>query len=223
MTTRLQIYNGALLLLADRDLATLDEDREARRLLDHVWDDGGARYCLEQAQWHFAMRASRLDFNASIDPDWGFSRAFDKPADWVATSGVWQDEFMNTPLTQYADEVGFWFCDLDQIYVRYVSDHADFGANLADWPASFADYVKAYFASRIVHRMPGADSKREFLLGPPGRENKGWLNRTLLIAKNKAAMTQPATFPSRGTWAAARHRGRTSRYRDGGSTTQLIG
>ena len=42
------------------------------------------------------------------------------------------------------------------------------------------------------------------------------------IAKNKAAMVLPATFPSRGTWSAARHRGQGYR-RDGGSTTRLIG
>jgi hypothetical protein len=42
----------------------------------------------------------------------------------VLTSGVFQDEFMRTPLTDYADEAGYWFSDYDTIYVRYVSDDA---------------------------------------------------------------------------------------------------
>jgi hypothetical protein len=50
--------------------------------------------------------------------------AFAKPTDWVDTSAVCQDEYFRVPLLQYADEVGYWFADLDEIYVKYVSDGA---------------------------------------------------------------------------------------------------
>lgn len=222
MTTRLRIYNGALLLCGERALNTLDENVEPRHLLDLVWNDEGARYCLEQAQWHFAMRASRMDYNPSIDPDWGYARGFDKPDDWVATSGVFQDERLTTPLLAYADEINYWFADSDLLYVKYVSDDASYGLDLGKWPSSFADYVKAYFASRIIHKLPGGADRREFLLGPPGREDRGHVQRCLMIAKNKSAMAGPATFPQRGTWVSARRRGATG-GRDGGSTTTLIG
>ncbi len=225
-TDRLKIYNGALLLVGELRLnpsTGLTENREARYLLDEVWNDGGVRYCIEQAQWHFAMRASRLDYNPSVDPDWGYQRAFDKPTDWVATSGVFEDEYMRNPLLDYADEVSYWFCDRDEIYVRYVSDDAAYGMDFAKWPATFTDYVKAYFAGRIVHKIPNAAAKIEFLLGPVGREDKGWVNRCLLVAKNKSAMAQPATFPSRGTWARARHAGMNRGSRDGGNINSLIG
>jgi len=217
-TDRLKLYNGALLICGDLALASLSENREPRFLLDLVWNDGGVRYCLEQAQWHFAMRSSRLDFNPSITPDWGFQRVFDKPTDWVATSGVFEDERMCSPLLLYADEVGFWFCDRDQIFVRYVSDDASFGGDLARWPASFTDYVKAYFAHRIIRKLPGGADKIDDIDHP----KTGVLARNLLIAKNKAAMAQPATFPARGTWAQARHRGRGG-WQDGGNQNQLIG
>lgn len=222
MTDRLRIYNGALLLCGERALRTLSEEVEPRHLLDLVWNDEGTRYCLEQGLWHFAMRFSQFDYNPSIEPDFGYSRAFDKPDDWVSTAGVWEDDRMQAPLLQYADEISYWFSDRDVIYGRYVSDHKDFGLDLGKWPSTFADYVKAYFAGRIVHRLPGSAEKREFLLGPPGREDKGHVNRCLVIAKNKSAMAQPATIPARGTWSAARHRG-TARGIDGGSTTRLIG
>lgn len=221
-TDRLKIYNGALLLCGEMQLRTLAEEREPRRLLDLVWNDGGVRFCLEQAQWHFAMRASRLDYNPSVDPDWGYQKAFDKPTDWVATSGVFQDEYMRSPLTSYADEVSYWFADVDEIYVKYVSDDVTYGMDFAKWPATFTEYVKAYFAGKIVHKLPGAAARIEFLLGPAGREDRGHVNRSLLIAKNKAAMSQPATFPSRGTWAQARHAG-SGRRGDGGNTNRLIG
>ncbi len=224
-TTRLKIYNGSLLLLGELGLnltTGLSEDRESRRLLDSVWSDGGANYCLEQAQWYFAMRSTRLDFNPAIEPAWGFKRAFDKPSDWVLTSGVFEDEYLTTPLLGYTDEAGFWYSDRDEIYVKYVSDDANFGLDLARWPAVFSDYVKAYFASRVVHKIPSAASRVEFLLGPAGRENKGHVNHTLLIARNKAAMAQPTTFPFRGFWSRARHAG-SNTGRDGGNPSSLIG
>lgn len=196
-TTRLTLYNGALLLCAERPLANLSENQDSRHMLDLVWNDGGVRYCLEQAQWHFAMRSSRLDYNPSVAPDWGYRKAFDKPTDWVATSGVFQDEYQTTPLTRYADEVSYWFCDLAEIFVKYVSDDAAFGFELSRWPASFTDYVKAYFASRIIRKLPGGADRVDDITNP----KSGVLARTLMIAKNKAAMTQPATFPTRGTWA----------------------
>ena len=218
-TDRLKIYNGALLLCSERALASLSEDRQPRYLLDLVWNDNGVRFCLEQAQWHFAMRASRLGYNPSISPDWGFSRAFDKPTDWISTSGIWQDEFLTTPLLQYADEVGFWFSDLDTIYVKYVSDDVTFGADYSKWPASFTDYVKAYFAGRIVYGLSGAAEKVGLIKHP----QTGIEARALTNAKNRAAMTQAATFPTRGTWARARHAGQRSGWHDGGSQTRLIG
>lgn len=217
--TRLKIYNGALLLCGDRALASLSEAREPRYLLDNVWNDNGVRYCLEQAQWYFAMRSSRLDYNVAIAPDWGYQKAFDKPTDWVATSGVFQDDYMKTPLLEYADEVGYWFADLEQIFVKYVSDDADYGNDLTKWPQSFTNYVEAYFASKIIHKLPGGAEKVDKICHP----KTGELAKALLIAKNRAAMTQPATFPQRGTWVAARRAGANRGWRDGGNTNQLIG
>lgn len=222
-TNRLKIYNGACLLLGELRLSSLTEDREVRYLLDEVYNDEGIRYCLEQAQWYFAMRATRLDFNPSVEPAWGYKRAFTKPDDWVATSGIWEDEYLTFPLIGYADEAGFWYADREEIYVKYVSDDVNFGLDFARWPSAFTDYVKAYFAGRVVHKIPGSQTKIEYLLGPPGRENRGHVNHTLLIARNKAAMTQPVTFPQRGTWALARYRGLDRSFRDRGNIHTLIG
>lgn len=217
-TDRLKIYNGALLVAGEARLAALTDNIEARYLLDEVWNDGGVRYCLEQAQWHFAMRSAQFDFEASITPAFGFVHAFTKPDDWVLTSGVFSEERMQTTLTQYADEAGFWYGDNDSIWVRYVSDDSAYGTNYAGWPVSFVDYVKTYFAGRICMKLTGGAKLAELIHAP----RKGKLAMALMVAKNKSAMTGPVTFPTRGTWAAARHSGALSR-RDGGNTSQLIG
>lgn len=218
-TTRLKLYNDALILCRDTQLASLTETGKRRSLLDQVWDSNGVRACLEAGQWQFAMRTQQLDYDPDIEPPFGYRRAFNKPTDWVATSAVCTDEFFKQPLLNYADELDQWFADLETIYVKFVSDDPDYGTNLAIWPQSFADYVAAFFASKIV--MPLTSDKQiwQAILDP----RKGLLAQALSKAKNKAAMTQPTQFPPPGAWVSSR-RGRGSRTRnDGGNSGSLIG
>lgn len=220
-TDRLKIYNGALLICGERAIAALTDNNAPRRALDEVWNDGGVRYCIEQAQWKFAMCASKFTYDTSITPTWGYRRAFAKPSDWVLTSAVCTDEYFRSPLTQYSDEVGFWFADQDDLYIRYVSDAATYGSNLAAWPASFTEYVKTYFASRIVATLTADEGRRKAILEP----RTGLLSRNLLLAKSRDAMTDPPKFPVVGGWVRSRHAGGRGggRYGDGGSSGSLIG
>lgn len=217
MTDRLKLYNGALQLVGARDLSSLTEEQETRRQLDLAWNDGAVRFCLEQAQWKFAMRGARIDYNPSIEPTWGLRRAFTKPDDWVITSALCSDEFFQTPLLQYVDEAGFWYADVDEIYVRYVSDDSSYGGDLSRWPFSFADYVKAYLAAKVVAKLTGDKEIRDRILHP----RDGILTRALGVAKNKDAMAGPTLFPAPGSWVSSRF-GRTTR-RDIGNRGRLIG
>ena len=220
---RLALYNAALLLAGERFLATLAEDREPRRLLDAVWNTNGVNYCLEQAQWWFAMRTVMIDEDPAITPTFGYRKAFTKPTDYISTSAVCSDEYFQVPLTRYAFEPGEWYADITPIYVKYVSNDAAYGGDIANWPATFCDYVAAYFASRIISKLAGDKSSQlAALFGPPGNPRSGILHMTLHAAKNKAAMTQPTQFPAQGNWSRARQ-GRRGGSRDGGNHGNLIG
>ena len=220
-TSRLKIYNGALLLVGQRSIDSLTVTEESRRLLDEVYNDNGIRYCLEQGQWMFAMRASQFTYNTSITPAFGYRRGFTKPTDWVLTSGLCSDEYFRTPLLGYSDEAGYWFADIDDIYVRYVSDDASYGGDLSRWPDSFTEYVKTYFASRICHKMPGGREVIERFQGPPGFPQRGLLHQALLNAKNRCAMASPTSFAATGSWVSAR-RGYGSN-RDRGNPSSFTG
>ena len=223
MATRLQIYNDALILCGERALADLSENREPRRLLDEVWSGTGLGYCLEQKQWHFAIRTQQVDPDPSINPTFGYRLAFPKPDDWIATSAVCSDEYFRTPLTAYADEVGIWYADIEPIFVKFVSNDAQYGMNLGKWPSTFADYVAAYFAGRIITKLAGSKADQvAFLHGAQGQIETGHIHKTLMIAANKAAMTQPTQFVAQGSWTRARMGGRNYR-RDRGNTGSLIG
>lgn len=213
MADQLSIYNDALLLCGERALASLTEEREPRRLLDQVWAGDAVKTCLEEGQWNFAMRTVQIDYDSGIEPDFGYNRAFDKPTDWVLTSAVCEDEFFRSPLLRYVDEAGYWYSDLDTIYVRYVSDDVAYGLNLNAWPGSFAEYVAEFFASKIILKLTSSEDKEA--------ASEKRLKKKLLHAKSRAAMAAPTSFPARGSWGLARNRG--PNRRDGGGTSNLIG
>ena len=214
MTTQLSLYNDALLICGERFLASLSEQREPRRLLDQVWASNGVKRCLEEAQWYFAMRTIQIDYDPTIQPSFGYNRAFQKPSDWVRTSGVCADEFFRTPLTRYVDEALYWYSDLDTIYVRYVSSDAGYGLNINMWPQSFADFVAAHFASKIILKLSNSEEEEARL--------NDYRKNQLAVAKNIAAMAEPTQFAAQGYWS--RSRNRFPNRRDGGNSNgPLIG
>ena len=213
MTTKLELYNGALRICGERP-TTLTESREPRRLLDSVWDNQGVDACLENGQWKFAMRSVKLDFDTDFTKDFGYNRQFTKPSDWVLTSSVCSDEYFSQPLTQYSDEAGQWYAEIDTIYVRYVSNDSAYGTDYARWPGTFVDYVSAAFAHKIIFKLTKEQSKRD--------EVKKTMEQYLSLAKNKDAFNGPPLFPPAGSFVRSRSR-LNSDQQDRGNRGSLLG
>jgi len=213
-TTRLSLYNGALLECGERDLASLSENREPRRLLDRVWDNGAVDFCLSAGQWRFAKRTLQLAPETSIQPDFGYRNAYAIPDDHIRTTAVCSDEYFNVPLTQYTVEQGFWFADISPLYVSYVSNDTSFGGDLSLWPQEFVQYVEAYLASKIVEKLSQNTAKWEKLYA--------LVKRRKLDAESSDAMESPTSFPPTGSWVLSRV-GRSAGRRDRGNRGSLIG
>lgn len=213
MTTRLQRYNEALLLLGERNLASLTENREPRRLLDQVWDTGAVDFCLEQAFWKFATRSVRIDSTPSIEPEFGYQYVFIKPDDFIRTSSVCSDEYFSIPIDRYSDEAGYWFADIDVLYVKYVSNDTQYGADTALWPGSFSKYFSAYLASEICVRLTQSSTKKA--------EIDKLMEQLLTKAKSKDAMAGPTVQLPAGSWTRAR--GGSGDREGRGNSRSLIG
>ncbi len=196
MATKLGLYNAALTEIGDRQLASLAENREPRRVLDAVYDDV-VDDCLEAGQWNFAIRTVRLDADPDVTPGFGFTKVFDKPDDWVRTVGLSTDPYLSTALARYADEAGIWAADEDPIYVRYVSDDAAWGGDLTRWPRSFTRFAELSLALRVVERLTQNASKSEVLARAVRTARRNALNKD---AMNDATPRRPPT----GGWARAR-------------------
>lgn len=214
MASKLSIYNGALLILGERKLASLAENRAPRRRLDTVWNgDTGVEYCLQQGLWNFAMNTVGLTYSPSVSPAFGYIYAFDKPTDWVRTARVSDDpQFINCRL-DFEDQAAYWFGNNDTLYVKYVSKDVLYGLDLSLWTPAFTSYVEHHFAAKIAKVTTGSDTERE--------RCEVLAEKRLRAAKNIDAMDESVKFLPPGSWALAR-RGPRSRS-DGGSNTRLLG
>lgn len=214
MTTKLSVYNGALRLCKERRLASLSEQREPRRLLDDAYGDitttGVVRFCLQSGQWTFATRAQMLDYTPSVEPDFGYRRAFNKPIDYVRTTAICEDEFFKQPLLEYADEREYWYSDLDTIYIKYVSDDPSYGGDLSLWPESFVHLVEASLAMEICGSLTGADSEFVARMYKKAKSD----------AMSQDAMAKPTVMLPPGNWVTSRRLGWN---RDRGSRHSLLG
>lgn len=195
MTDQLTIYNSALRLLGERKI-TLVEQREPRYLLDDVWDNNGLKRCLEMGSWNFAIKEVALEYDSSIEPEFGFTRAFEKPSDWVRTAGVYGSGEMKIPLIYYKDCGGFWSSDLDTLYLRYVSDDESYGMDLSLWPESFTALVEHFFAKEICFSLTKNANMRE--------ELRKEFKKRLIEAKSKDAHGEAPAFRPPSSWITSR-------------------
>lgn len=210
---QLSVYNQALYLLGERSLASLTENREPRRILDVVWR-GAVKFCLEQGQWKFALRTSKLTYSADVTQRFGHTRAFERPSDCVRLAKICSDEFLQTPLLHYDTEAGWWYASIDDIYISYVSDSPNYGFDYSLWPETFSSYVALYVASQAGLRICQSERTMEKIAKD--------MKQTKIDALSKDAMQGPTQFLPQGNWVSSRRGGRRT-HRDRGNRGQLIG
>jgi hypothetical protein len=209
--TQLSIYNGALRVLGQAKLSSLTEDREARYVLDEIWDDDGVEACLEQGYWNFAMAAVQISENTDEAAQFGYTYVFDKPSDWVRTAAFCSDEYFSVPILNYLDETDYFFCDVNPVYLKYISNSASYGLNYAGWPESFRKFVHHYFANEAAATIiKNAKTQEQIELK---------YRKALSDAKNTDAMNEATRFPVQGTLTRARRGGSRGDRGNRGSLT----
>lgn len=197
MATVLSIYNDALGWIGERALATTSESNESCRALNDQWARTVA-YCIEQGNWKWAMRSVQMSPDSSVTPAFGLANAFEKPDDWVRTYTICTDEMFAFPDLRVKDENGFWWSDSDPLYVRYISNGADFGMNMAVWPETFNAFVACYLAFKISNRV--TQSKADAV------DLQKQARLLMTDARSKNAMSDPPGFAPQSTWISARTR-----------------
>lgn len=199
---QLEIYNNALGHLGSGALASLSEARKSRRVMDRVWGTGDAvaKYALGRGEWNWALRTIEADYVPSIEPGFGFRRAFTKPDDFARLAGLSGDGYMTIPLTdaQYKDEASYWFADLDVIFVRYVSTDDGYGMDSSKWSPSFKKFIEFHMAWEGCEEITNSTAKRDRL--------KADRDAMLKEAKSADAMNEGSKQLPHGSWSRSRGR-----------------
>lgn len=205
------IYNDALLILGLDSITTNDDDSDRRSMLDDAFNAKVVESVLEDTTWTFGLTSTKSQYDPSIEPEFGYTRVHAYPTDMHVLDGVYSDEYMRSPVKNYVDEGDYFFCDVDDIYVQYVS--TDFLVNPSNWPTHFKRLIAARLAKDVVFRAykdAGAGDKRIAV----DRAEKEYSDRRR-EAMNVDALSAPPRRIASGNWTAARFRG-VDRNRPGG-------
>ena len=209
MASKLGLFKGAISHLKEPivGLAVSDDSIAVNNLNEHY--DGVLSFMLEQGLWNFATRTVAIDSDPSAEPEFGYAYAIPKPDDYAGRIvSISADARFSLPLNDYQEEgglSGYIFCDVDPLYLRYVSNGVGYGLNLGEWPSTFTRAVEYELAFRVAPHLTsmGEDAmdkleKRKF--------------RALRDARSKDALNQGSERPPPGRLAQSRV-GRTTRWR----------
>lgn len=196
----LNIYNDALLLLGIDRIIDVNDDSRARSILDTAINADLVGTVLEDIGWHWAITSDKLAYDPSLEPEWGFQRAYRKPIDLHRFDGIWADEYFRTPIKEYQDEGDIIFCDVDEIFIQYVSK--EFLYTPEDWKPSFRRFIAARLAYDTCH----------ILNGDKDHVNKVYEKREREI-KAIDAQQSPMHIIRAGNWTRSRFTGVTNRGR----------
>ena len=146
--TKLGTFNGALIELGNERVSDTGEPVKAARELVAVWDKV-VDECLSVGSWNFAIETIKATADTGVEPSFGYTEVFAKPADWLRTFAVSEDEYFYNPLIHYYDDAGFWSADVSPLYFRYVSNDTGLGLDLNRWTPKFSRYVELELAERV--------------------------------------------------------------------------
>jgi len=197
-----KIYNKAFFILGLDEIVSNDDDSPRRTKADVSVGMGIVNATLEDIGWAFAMTGQEITYDPSLEPGWGHNRVYAHPSDMHRLGGVFQDEFFTTPLKDYEDDNGYWFCGLDTIYVKYVK--TSFMTAPSSWPQYFANLVAANIAIEIGPSLSGNVDNAVARQDQFKRE-----------ARSTDAMTGSPQHIREGRWVRSRSSGRSTGLRNG--------
>ena len=194
------IYNNALQILGLEEINSNTDDSDRKVKMDVARAANLIESLLEETGWHWTIQSLKMQYNPSLEPDWGFSKVFDKPDDMHRLDGVFQDEYMQVPLKNYKDEGEYIFTEMNEIYLQFVS--ASYLTNVSYWPAHFKRLVAAALARDTAA-----------VLGVDPLYTLGVYKEAESSSRNIDIMQSPPRRLANGSWTQSRFAGNYYRGR----------
>lgn len=188
----LNIYNDALLILGESKITSVNDDSERRAILDTAIDADLVATALEDIGWYWAITSDKLTADPSLEPEWGYRYAYRLPDDMHRFDGIWYDEYFRNPIKQYSQEQDILFCEVDQVYIQYVS--SNYIHTPEDWKPTFRRYIASLLAYNVRPGFPGADRQHV-------KEEYDTRKREMYSLD---AQQSPPMVLTQGTWSRSR-------------------
>lgn len=191
------IYNDALMIMGLDPITSTTDDSNRRYRLSQALSSGIVEELMEDLSWQFGLETELLEYDSGIEPDFGYARAFEKPANLHRIDGLYIDEYQRVPLKFYQDEGDYFYCDYTEIYLVYVTK--TFLTVPSSWPTYFKKLVAAKMAKDAapVLRSEGANLQNAIDVFED-RESR---------AKSIDAMQSPPRVIAQGSWTGSRWKG----------------
>jgi len=122
MTSTTDICNLALGYLGAERVSDIDNPKTDNEQLLQLFYPVVRNSLLEVWDWSFCIRRTKIDTPLQVEPEWGYGKAYQKPADCYRIIEVRNNTMEGT--ASYFDwkiENDLIVCDSDVIYVRYIS------------------------------------------------------------------------------------------------------
>ena len=191
------IYNRALQILGQEEINSNTDDSMRKVKLDVALSSDLVESLLEDTSWHWAISSAKIQVNPSLEPEWGFTKVFDKPDNMQRLDGVFVDSYMQVPLKYYKDEGPYIFSEVDEMYIQYVN--RDFLSDPASWPVHFKRLVSAALAKDTASSF-GKNAQERYDINEVFKEAQA-------ESKNIDAMQSPPRIISNGSWVSSRFTG----------------
>lgn len=194
MASKLEIYQGCLRLLGPHQLLSLSESTPNKLRLDEAWDSV-VIYCLKRGLWNFAIRSVELLDDEDVESRFGWDYAFSHPTDMLRLVNI-SDQAILTQFEQFENETGYFFANVDTLYLRYISNEESYGLNIGAWPEDFCEVVKARLAFETALAITGDRGLRQDALA--------LFDKNLSTAKTLDAIDERVKFKPEGRLVRAR-------------------
>ena len=199
MTTKLSVFNSALVSLGNSPLASTSDNVPARKTLDSVWDDCLA-YMIEAGMWKFAARAQVLTGGTSQGNSTsaiGMHIQYNLPSDYVRIINISDNNRFRPTLLDWKIEQNQIYCDASQVYIEFVSNSTAAGYASTNWTPAFTKAMSDELALRAAPLLLAASMGKIEQL-----EKKA--KRSMFIAKQRDAMQNPEGWAPPGRLVRSR-------------------
>jgi hypothetical protein len=164
VTTKLELYNKAAQNLSQERLSSVNDDVQLKRELDANYDNV-LQQALEMGLWKWGLRSVQLSYDPSIDTSTfgGLGYGFTLPSDFVRIGAIAIDPYFRNELMDYelTGPGKTLYTAQSAIYLKYVSNGATFGLDLASWPETFAEGVGHLLAASVALSITKSRSDRD--------------------------------------------------------------